>query len=79
MKNQEEINETIQNYHYLLDLAERFAKTYNDGNKRKPADVYIDSNGNIIYEKNTACHCHPEYETYRISAKEFNEWLKTHQ
>ena len=70
------INAIITRYHELLNLADRFVDSYNDGNTRSARHVRIASDGSIWYEKNTACHCHPEYEDFTISAREFNEWLE---
>lgn len=70
---------TLQQYHYLVSMARYFLETYDDGNKRGATDVSLDEEGNVFYKKNTACHCHPEYETFEISATTFNEWLNKQQ
>ena len=79
MYTEEGIEKIIRNYHQLRDKAEEFVRQYDDGNRRDPRNVQIDYNGNITYEKNTACHCHPEFESFEISAETFNEWLIKNQ
>jgi hypothetical protein len=69
----------IERYHQLRNLAIRFVDQYDDGNKRGACNVQIEDNGCITYEKNTACHCHPEYETFTIASETFNEWLTKNQ
>lgn len=75
MNNYKNIQDTLQQYHHLLDMAKNFLETYDDGNGRRASDISIDCDGNIFYKKNTACHCHPEYSTYEVPATIFNEWL----
>lgn len=75
MNNYQNIQNTLQQYHHLVDMANQFLETYDDGNKCGARNVSIDINGDIWYEKNMACHCHPEYETFTVSAEIFNEWL----
>lgn len=79
MNNYQNIQDTLQQYHHLVYMAECFLREYDDGNKRGASNVSIDEDGNILYKKNTACHCHPEYETFEISATIFNEWLTKQQ
>lgn len=74
-QNIQNIQNTLQQYHHLVDMARRFLETYDDGNKRGAINVSFDEEGNIFYEKNTACHCHPEYTTYEVSGITFGEWL----
>jgi len=56
----------------LCDEAERFLESTETGRARN-ARVYI-KDGQLAYEYNTACHCHPEYTTEYINLKEFTEW-----
>lgn len=68
-------NMIIQRYHTLRDLAHDFILKYDD-TPRSPRDVELDWSGNIEYKKNTACHCHPEMESFRIPSEKFYEWLE---
>jgi hypothetical protein len=79
MNNYQNIQYTLQQYHHLIQMAEQFLSEYDDGNGRRASDVSIDEDGNILYKKNTACHCHPEYETFEISSTTFSEWLNKQQ
>lgn len=69
------INAIVTRYHEILDMAKQFIYEYDDGNRRSAHNVKINSDGNISYEKNTACHCHPEYETFSVPSEEFVEWI----
>lgn len=79
MNNYQNIQDTLQQYHHLVYMAEWFLQQYDDGNRRGATEVSVDKDGNIFYKKNTSCHCHPEYKTFEISATVFNEWLNKQQ
>ncbi len=39
-------------------------------------DVLIDSDSQLYYMVNTACHCHPEYEKEYVDLNDFYKWIE---
>lgn len=55
----------------LLDAAEEFI--YQKSSKQRT--VNINRQGQLYYEINTSCSCHPEMQTVFVDQKEFVKWL----
>jgi len=68
----------ITNYEsFLIDLARlnEHAKNYLASVNHRAQFLKIDDSGAIVYEVNTACNCHPEYETKSIEKVKFIGFL----
>jgi hypothetical protein len=65
----------LAQYKIIDDLAYQFAKT-KDSNAQ---DVRLEDDGQVSYEINTACNCHPEYERQYVGSDEFQAFLNQQQ
>lgn len=41
--------------------------------------VRVESDGQVSYEVNTACNCHPEYEREYLSREDFLKFIEEYQ
>lgn len=72
-----------QRYAELCQKADRFLDSLSREEKRNAQEygygmpsVAVDESGNVLVERNTACHCHPEFRTFKHSAEKFFRWLE---
>jgi hypothetical protein len=61
----------LAQYAALDGLAYNFAKAKDP----RAQDVRLEADGQVSYEINTACNCHPEYERQWIGSDEFIAFL----
>lgn len=74
----------VQRYHDLCEKARQFLgeidrKKLKDEECSHPyglPDPVLDQDGGVLYERNTACHCHPEMRTFKQPAEKFFQWLE---
>jgi hypothetical protein len=73
-----------QRYYELCQKADRFLDSLDRDTKRKQENeaIYgmpstiVDEDGGVLYERNTSCHCHPEYQTFKQPPEKFLKWLE---
>jgi hypothetical protein len=76
--NEKRISAVLERHEQIMNLVEQFAKSKTT--KTFCGDIRIQYGSSIEEYRNTACHCHPEYQWQQIgSMEEFYEWLKKQQ
>jgi hypothetical protein len=74
----------VQRYHELLEKADHFLNQMERSERMQEEKkaIYgmpstsLDYDGGVLYERNTACHCHPEMQTFKQPAEKFYKWLE---
>ena len=86
--NKKTFDEILFNYKQLKYAAYCYVDSIESKNRKNIYDhephsdeIFIDEDTGEIswkYKKNTACHCHPEYETIskKYSVEDFLKWVK---
>jgi len=70
----------IQEYINLFGRLEMLANDFlrNKKQTKHDYDMFV-YNGNLCYEVNTSCSCHPEMQRMVVDTKEFQEWCNTNE